>query len=60
MYKTRNKGTGNGMQGTRGIGGMLYSMECPQTFWALSPNIPGNIIKDSAECPQRADFQIQW
>ena len=27
MYKTRNTGTENGMQGTRGMGGMLYSGE---------------------------------
>ena len=27
MYKTRNAETGNGMRGTRGIGGMLYSGE---------------------------------
>ena len=39
MYKTRNTGTGNGMQGTRGIGGM----------W---PNIPGNVLKHSGECRQ--------
>ena len=39
MYKTRNTGTGNGMQGTRGIGGM----------W---PNIPGNVAKHSEEGPQ--------
>ena len=32
MYKTRNTGTGNGLRGTRGIGGMLYSGECHQTF----------------------------
>ena len=27
MYKTRNTGTGNGMRGTRGMGGMLHSGE---------------------------------
>ena len=32
MYKTRNTGTGNGMRGTREMGGMLYSGECRQTF----------------------------
>ena len=52
MYKTRNTGTGNGMQGTRGIGGMLYSGECPQTFWGMSPNILRNVLKHSEECPQ--------
>ena len=39
MCKTRNTGTGNGMQGTRGMGGML-------------PNIPGNVVKHSKECGQ--------
>ena len=51
MYKTRNTGTGNGMRGTRGIGGMLYSGEC-QIFRGISPNIPGNIAKYSGECRQ--------
>ena len=35
MYKTRNTETGNGMRGTRGIGGMLYSGE-------ISETAPGN------------------
>ena len=53
MYKNRNTGTGNGMWGTRGIGGgVLYSGECPQTFRGMSPNIPGNVAKHSGECPQ--------
>ena len=43
MYKTRNTGTGNGMQG---MGGMLYSGECRYS------NIPGNIVKHSGECSQ--------
>ena len=37
MYKTRNTGTGDGMRGTRGMG-RIY--------------IPGNVIKNSGECPQ--------
>ena len=49
MYKTKNTGTRNGMRGTRGIGGMLYSGECRQIFRGMSANIPGNIIKDSTE-----------
>ena len=56
MYKTRNTGTGNGLRGTRGIGGMLYSGECPQTFRGMSPNIrgmspniPGNVVKNFGE-----------
>ena len=49
MYKTRNTGTGNGMRRTRGIGGMLYSGECPQTFRGMSPNIPGNVVKNFGE-----------
>ena len=52
MYKTRNTGTGNGMRGTRGIGGMLYSGGYRQTFRGMSPNIPGNVSKHSGECPQ--------
>ena len=52
MYKTRNTGTGKGMRGTRGIGGMLYSREYRQTFWGMSSNIPGNIAKYSGECWQ--------
>ena len=52
MYKTRNTGTGNGMRGTRGIGGMLYSGECCQTCRWMSPNIPGNVAKYSGECHQ--------
>ena len=52
MYKTRNTGTGNGMQGMRGMGRMLYSGECCQTFRGMSSNIPGNVLKHSEECPQ--------
>ena len=52
MYKTRNTGTGNGMRLMRGIGGMLYSGECPQTFRGMLPNNPGNVVKYSEECPQ--------
>ena len=36
-----------------GNGGMLYSGECPQTFWGMSPNIAGNVPKHSRECPQK-------
>ena len=61
MYKTRNTGTGNGMRGARGIGGVLYSGECgqtfrgnfPQTFRGMSPNIPGNVAKQSGEYPRK-------
>ena len=49
MYKTRNTGTGNGMQGMWGMGRMLYSGECCQTFRGMSSNIPGNVLKHSAE-----------
>ena len=55
MYKTRNTGTGNGMRGTRGMGGMLYSGECRQTFRGMLLNIPGNFIKNSGE--RRQTFQ---
>ena len=59
MYKTRNTGTGNGMRGKRGIGGMSpnipenvakHSGECHQTFRGMSPNIPGNVAKHSGKC----------
>ena len=52
MYKTRNTGTGKGMRGTRGIGGMLYSGEYRQTFRGMLTNIPGNVAKYSMECRQ--------
>ena len=42
-----NTGTGKGMLGTREIGAMLYSGECPKTFLGMSPNIPGDILKHS-------------
>ena len=50
MYKTRNTGTMNGMRGTRGMGGMLYSGECRPTFRGMLLNIPGNVLKHSGEC----------
>ena len=52
MYKTRNTGMGNGMRGTWGIGEMLYSRECCQTFRGMSSNIRGNVTKHSGECRQ--------
>ena len=52
MYKTRNTGTRNGMQGTRGMGGMLYFGKCRQIFRAMYSNIPGNVGKHSGECSQ--------
>ena len=52
MYKGRNTGTGNGMRGTWGMGGMLYSEECRQIFRGMSSNIPGNVLKYSGECHQ--------
>ena len=44
---------GNGTQGNRGMGGMLYSRECRQTFRGMLLNIPGNIVKHSGECSQK-------
>ena len=53
MYKTRNTGTGIGMRGVRGMGGMLlnilgnvlkHSGEYRQTFRGILSNIPGNIL----------------
>ena len=58
MYKTMNTGTGKGMLGTREIGGMLYSGECPKTFLGMSPNIPGDVLKHSGEC--REKFRGMW
>ena len=59
MYKTRNTGTGKGMWGTRGIGGMLCSGEYRQTFEGMSSSIRGNVAKHrgnvanySGECRQ--------
>ena len=52
MHKTRNTGTGNGMRGTRGMGGMLYFGECRQIFRGMSPNIPENVLKHPGECGQ--------
>ena len=33
------------MQGMWGMGGNVI-------FWRISPNIPGNVLKHSGECPQ--------
>ena len=52
IYKTRNKGTVNGMQGTRGIGGILYSGECRQTFGGMYSNILRNVFQHSGEFSQ--------
>ena len=52
MYKTRNTGTGNGIRGTQGMSGILYSGECCQTFRGMSSNIPRNVTKHSGEFPQ--------
>ena len=52
MYKTKNTGTGNGMQETREMEGMLYSGECRQTFRGMLLNIPGNVLKHSGEYRQ--------
>ena len=50
MFKNRNTGTGNKMRGVWGMGGMLYSGECCQTFWGMLPNVLGNVAKYSGEC----------
>ena len=52
MYNTRNTGKGNGMRGTQGMWGMLYSGKCCQTFRGMSSNILGNSTKPSGECRQ--------
>ena len=52
MYNTRTTGTGNGMRGTRGMWGILYSGKSRQTFRGMSSNILGNVTKYSGECRQ--------
>ena len=49
MYRTRNTGKGNGMQG---MVGMLYSGECRQAFRGMLLNVLGNVLKHSGECRQ--------
>ena len=53
---------GNGMQGARESGVMLYSGECRQTFRGMLPNILWNVAKHSGECPQifRGMFETFW
>ena len=65
--KNRNTGTGNGMRGTRGIGGMLYSGECCQifrecreTFWGMFSNIPGNVAIRNLLEKSREYSKIIW
>ena len=36
----------------QGMGGMLYSRECRQTFRGMSSNILGNVAKHSGEYPK--------
>ena len=45
MHKTRNTGASNGIRGTLGTEGMLYSGECRQKFREMSLKIPENIRK---------------
>ena len=52
MYKTWNTGTGNGMRGTRGIEGMLYSGKYRETLRGMSSNILAIVAKNSGECRQ--------
>ena len=61
MYKTRNTGTGNGMQGEEGmeecyiprnvvnIPGNVnkHPVECPHTFRGMFSNNSGNVLKHS-------------
>ena len=44
-----NTGTRNRMWGTQGMGKMLYSGECHQTFRGMLPSIPENVLKYSAD-----------
>ena len=53
MCKTWNTGTRNGMQGTRGIGGLLYSGKYRQTLGGISSNIPEIVGKNSGECREK-------
>ena len=52
MYKNRNTRMGNGMRGTRRMGGILYSAECRQTFRGMFSNFLVNVLKHSGECRQ--------
>ena len=59
MYKTRNTGTGNGMRGRRGMGTMLYSEKCHQTFRRMSQKIPGNVAKYSGKYRDKAMYKTR-
>ena len=58
MYKTRNTGMGNGMPRTRGMGVMLYSGECPQTFREKSPSILGNVADVRLDFKCASDWRL--
>ena len=49
MHKTRNTGASNGIRGTLGTEGMLYSGECRQKLLGMSPKIPRNVPENSRE-----------
>ena len=53
IYKTRNRGTGNGMQGTRGRFTRIPGNVLILAFRGMLEKIPGNVIKDSGECSRR-------
>ena len=40
---------GNGMRGTRGIGGMLYSGECPRKIQRIFENNLRHVVKHFVE-----------
>ena len=61
IYKTRNKGTGNGMRGMRGT---QYSFnipenvpedsgKCSRRFRGMFKKIPENVREDSGKCSRR-------
>ena len=50
IYKTRNRGTGNGMQGTRGRFTRIPGNPLEDSGECSHFSIPGNAREDSGEC----------
>ena len=68
IYKTRNTGTGNGMQAMRGTRGMFTripgnllhdSGECSTRFRGMFEEIPWNVRRDSEKCSRRFRGMLQ-
>ena len=52
IYKSRNTGTGNRMQGTRGMFTMISGNLLEDSWQCSHFNIPGNAREDSGEVPE--------